>query len=742
MSGIARVLVDRTGGKAFDYAVPANLRVRVGMRVLVPVRGRKLPGTVVALPAVAEVADLKPLAGLAGGGPVLPKALLDLAHWIADYYCCGIEQAMKAVLPEVIRKAETGFVERQVARIERQPLAEDIAGIRQRAPKQAAALEALLAAGGEATVAALEADGGSRQSLAALAKAGWITITKGRLARDPHGDEEFLRDAKLELNPEQQVALDAIVAALGAAGEGAQRKLKPFLLHGVTGSGKTEVYLQALEEALRLGRTAIVLVPEISLTPQTVERFKSRFSEIQGEVAVLHSHLSAGERHDEWHKIHDGRARIVIGARSAVFAPLANLGLIIVDEEHESSYKQDETPRYNGRDIAVVRGAREGCVVVLGSATPSHESYHNALTGKYELIELPTRVDDKEMPHIRIIDMRLQSRGRKKEIISERLRQAIEERLERREQTILFLNRRGYSTSLTCEECGHVVLCGQCSLPMTFHRSSDRLVCHLCGHERRPPRSCPDCQNPKILHRGTGTEKVEEAVARMFPKARIARMDADTMTRKHAYGETLGAFRTGKIDILVGTQMIAKGLHFPNVTLVGIVLADVGLQMSDFRASERTFQLLTQVAGRAGRGDVKGEVFVQSFTPHHPAIQYARHHAYRDFHEQDDEFRRACGFPPHTHMILVTVRSEDAGQAYRVACALVALLESSPPAGLVIGAAAPAPIEKLNGRYRFHVTLRARNVRAATRHLRAALAALDRPASVAVVVDVDPLALL
>ncbi len=737
MSGIARVLVDQTGGRTFDYAVPAGMSVRVGSRVMVPLRGRKLPGTVVALPARGEVEDLKPLAGAAGGGPVLPKALLDLAHWIADYYCCGIESAMKAVLPEVIRKAQTGFMERQVVRMAFEVEAEAMEKIRKKAPKQAAALERIKALGGQATASDLVARGVSRQVLTALARAGHIKITKSRVERDPHGQTEFLGDTKLTLNSEQAAALAPIVSALRSGCPS-----KPFLLHGVTGSGKTEVYLQALEAALTLGRTAIVLVPEISLTPQTVERFKSRFSEIQAEVAVLHSHLSDGERHDEWHKIHDGRARIVIGARSAVFAPLANLGLIIVDEEHENSYKQDESPRYNGRDIAVVRGAREGCVVVLGSATPSHESYHNALTGKYHLLEMPTRVDDKEMPHIRIIDMRLQARGRRKEIISERLRQAIEERLSRREQTILFLNRRGYSTSLTCEDCGHVEMCGECSLPMTFHRSKFLLVCHLCGSVRRPPTRCPQCGYTKILHRGSGTEKVEEVIAKMFPAARIARMDADTMTRKQAYAETLGAFRSGKIDILVGTQMIAKGLHFPNVTLVGIVLADLGLQMSDFRASERTFQLLTQVAGRAGRGDVKGEVFVQSFTPHHPAIQFARHHAYRDFYEQDDEFRRMCGFPPHTHMTLVTIRSRSQGRAEVVARELVRELGVSSPPGLVIGDATPAPIEKLKGRYRYHITLRSKSARQSSRHLRSCLARLNCPEDVGIVIDVDPLSLL
>ena len=357
----------------------------------------------------------------------------------------------------------------------------------------------------------------------------------------------------------------------------------------------------------------------------------------------MHSHLSAGERHDEWHKIRQGRARIVIGARSAIFAPVEPLGLIIVDEEHEHTYKQEEAPRYHARDVAIMRGQMENAVVVLGSATPSLESFYNCKKGKFALLELPERVDDQKMPHVRVVDMRQAGKEKGPPLFSPQLEEAITKRLERGEQTILFLNRRGYSTSLQCPKCGYVANCPNCSITLTYHRIDQRLSCHICGHVEKVPSICPNvkCKNPAIRYAGTGTQKVEETLAKLFPQARVKRMDADTMKRKDDYRKVLGDFRAAKIDILVGTQMIAKGLHFPNVTLVGIIYADLALHQPDFRAGERTFQLLTQVAGRAGRGDVEGEVFVQAFAPFHPAIQYARRHDFNGFFEQELEFARS-----------------------------------------------------------------------------------------------------
>jgi len=576
------------------------------------------------------------------------------------------------------------------------------------------------------------------QTLRALVKRGLIKLREETVERDPHADEQFVATTNLELNAEQALALNKITDALAAP-----ERAKPILLHGVTGSGKTEIYLQAIRVALERGRSAIVLVPEISLTPQTVERFKSRFAEMHEAVAVLHSHLSQGERHDEWHKIHSGRARIVIGARSAVFAPLKDVGLIIVDEEHETTYKQEEAPRYHARDVAVVRAKIEKCAVVLGSATPSLESYHNATTGKYELLTLSQRVDDQRMPLMRIVDLRQERRKEKiAPILSEKLSQAIADRLEKREQTILFLNRRGFSTSLLCSNCGEARNCPNCSVALTFHRHMARLSCHLCGHTAAVPKKCPECGKDSLIYAGFGTEKVESTVSHLFPKANVRRMDADSMTRKEAYRETLRNFRTGKIDILVGTQMIAKGLHFPNVTLVGIINADLALHLPDFRAGERTFQLLTQVAGRAGRGETAGEVFVQTYTPFSPSIQFARHHDFPGYFQQELEFRERCDFPPFKHAILITVRSAHEGRAKLSAETLVRRLKESLGSEFILGDTTPAPLEKLQGQFRFHILLRGEAIMRLSRLARETLDKLPLPEDVIATVDVDPYQLL
>ncbi|HEX4349805.1 MAG TPA: primosomal protein N', partial [Verrucomicrobiae bacterium] len=537
-----------------------------------------------------------------------------------------------------------------------------------------------------------------------------------------------------------------------------------FLLHGVTGSGKTEIYLQAIAHALERGQGAIVLVPEIALTPQTVERFKARFSsgKLQTLVAVLHSHLSAGERHDEWHKIRQGRARIVIGARSAIFAPVEPLGLIVVDEEHEHTYKQEEAPRYHARDVAVMRGQMENAVVLLGSATPSMESFYNCKRGKFTLLELLQRVDDQKMPHVRVVDMRQAKRdGKGVPIFSPQLKEAITQRLERKEQTILFLNRRGYSSSLVCEKCGHVCGCPNCSLALTYHRPEQALRCHICGYSERVPQVCPNekCKNPGIRYSGVGTQKVEDILGKLFPQARIKRMDADVMKRKDDYRNVLGDFRTGKIDILIGTQMIAKGLHFPNVTLVGIIFADMALHLPDFRAGERTFQLLTQVAGRAGRGDIEGEVFVQAFTPFHPAIQYARRHDFVGFYEQEMEFREQLKYPPAGRVALLTLKGRNEDKVKFSAEHVKREVESKAQgpkskvktsgdesaemtsrgiSDLIIAGPAPAPLLRAENYYRYHIMLRTKAMSRLSQLLAQITTNLTLPDDVTMAVDIDP----
>ncbi len=738
----ARALVDQTGSAALDYSIPPELesKVQIGSRVAVSIRNRRAVATVIEIMDASDVPNVRPLDKLLTERPVLGPNLLRLARWMAQYYCCPVETAMRAALPQVVRQGDFGFKQALAARLTREADDSLLAELEKRAPKQASIVETLRNMpanekkenGGTMLVSALlKQAGADRASLASLVRKGLVAVEAETVTRDPHERETFVQAEPHPLNEEQAAVFEQLCAAL-------DKPEKPLLLHGVTGSGKTEIYLQGIQKVLDRGQSAIMLVPEIALTPQTVERFKSRFAGMQQEVAVLHSHLSEGERHDEWHKINDGRARIVIGARSAVFAPLENLGLIVVDEEHENSYKQEDAPRYHARDVAVLRGSFEKCAVLLGSATPSLESYHNAQTGKYQLVKMMLRVDDRKLPYFRIIDMRLESHGDKAAaIVSEKMRAAIEARLARKEQSILFLNRRGFSTSLSCLACGYVAHCPNCSVSLTFHRADNRIVCHICGHLAVAPNQCPECKDTGIKYAGLGTERVEEAVAKLFPKAVVRRMDADTMTRKEAYREVLTAFRTGKIDILLGTQMIAKGLHFPNVTLVGIINADLGLHLPDFRAGERTFQLLTQVAGRAGRGDVEGEVFVQSFTPHHPAIQFARHHDYAGFAEQEIEWRRQWDYPPFSKMVLVTARSPHLERGSFSMETLARRLKEALPPNTTISDPSPAPLEKSHGNYRFHLMLRTRSVQKLTRALQEILAKLTFPEDVVVTVDVD-----
>src|SRR3984957_13896177 len=671
---IARVTLELALRKEFDYLIPPELveKVDVGSRVQVPFGARKVLGVVTALAEESAHANLRAISKVIGAQTLVTPKILQLARWIGEYYCCPPEIALKSVLPEAVRKEAAGWRERLFVRV--QPVAGEFPKLSKRQKEIWNIVEERREMPLQELIELAETTAGTVRH---LEDKGLVSISSEVSERDPYAKEQILPSQPLTLNAAQAQAMEKIKEAMDRKNSkfkiqnskpdllnSATGESKVFLLHGVTGSGKTEIYLQALAHALEQGKGGIVLVPEISLTPQTVERFKARFSSgpLQTLVAVLHSHLSAGERHDEWHKIRQGRARIVIGARSAIFAPVEPLGLIIVDEEHETSYKQEEAPRYHARDVAIMRGQMENAVVVLGSATPSLESFYNCKRGKFSLLELPERVDNQKMPRVRVVDMRQAAHKEKgTPLFSPQLKEAINQRLDRGEQTILFLNRRGYSTSLQCPKCGYVCNCPNCSLALTFHRQEQKLACHICGHVEKVPLVCPNgkCKNPSIRFSGTGTQRVEETLAKLFPKARIKRMDADTMKRKDDYRKVLGDFRAGKTDILVGTQMIAKGLHFPNVTLVGIIYADLALHQPDFRAGERTFQLLTQVAGRAGPGGVEGEVFVQAFAPFHPAIQYARQHDFNGFYEQEIEFREQLKYPPVSRVALLTLKGRN-----------------------------------------------------------------------------------
>lgn len=742
---VARVTLDLAVGKEFDYSIPLEWQgtIEVGSRVKVPFGHRQTLGSVTALLDSSAVPNLRPILKVVGAQSLMTPRILELGRWMADYYCCPLEIALKSILPDAVRQEKSGWRERLTVRPIPGAAASSELSVRQRQ-----VLELILQHQEIGLQELLKISRTTAPTVRKLEDQGLVVIGPEIDERDPYANEQIIATQPLELNPEQKTVLDAVIGALSPAASSLTpgKSATTFLLYGVTGSGKTEVYLQAIAHALQQGKGAIVLVPEISLTPQTVERFKARFQSgvCKTQVAVLHSHLSTGERHDEWHKIRQGRARIVIGARSAIFAPVEQLGLIIVDEEHESSYKQEEAPRYHARDVAVKRGQLEGAVVLLGSATPSLESFWNAQSNKYKLVQMLSRADDKRLPFVRVIDMRSEIRAAKGiPIFSKILAEAIRLRLEKSEQTILFLNRRGYSSSLQCPQCGYVAGCPNCSISLTFHRAANQLSCHICGYTTTAPKVCPEfkCRNPAIRYAGIGTEKVEETLGKLFPKARVQRMDSDSLKRKDDYRRILGDFRRGKIDILVGTQMIAKGLHFPNVTLVGIVYADLSLHMPDFRAGERTFQLLTQVAGRAGRGAEEGEVIVQAFAPFHPAIQHARRHDFTGFYDQEIEFRKELRYPPVARACMLTLRGRNEEKVQllidHVKTALVNA--AKPITDLIVAGPAPSPLLKAETFYRYQLMLRTGQMTKLSRILAGVVKNLNLPDDVKLNVDVDPM---
>ena len=593
----------------------------------------------------------------------------------------------------------------------------------------------------------------SASLLRTLERRGFIQITQARVVRNPLSCQPVAVTKPYQLNPAQAAALAEIQNALARLTSrdsvGASTEMgRILLLHGVTGSGKTEVYMQAIAQILESGKSVIVLVPEISLTPQTASRFIGRFGE---RVAVLHSRLSTGERYDSWHRIQKGEATIVIGPRSAVFAPVRELGLMIIDEEHSDSYKSDTAPRYHAREVAQKRSELANCALLLGSATPSLESFHRARNGAYQLLSLPTRVLDREMPEVHIVDMRAELKGGNRTIFSVLLRNAIEQRLVKREQIILFLNRRGHSTYVFCRTCGYVERCRNCSISLTFHFETKKLVCHHCGHRRDTHPACPQCSSPAIRYFGMGTEAIEQEVRKAFPAANVKRFDADSTARKNAHQQILAAFQQQEIDILIGTQMVAKGLDFPNVTLVGVIAADTALNLPDFRASEQTFSLLTQVAGRSGRAEIPGEVIVQTYMPEHYCITAAQKHDYIGFYEQEVAARGVLRYPPFSRVARLLLRGRDEKSVIEAAHAVLNQLQHSPVGAIsnrdaveILGPA-PAPLSKIEGKFRWHFLLRSETAEAISQRVQQ-LTAEPPPAiksnAVELMIDIDATSVL
>jgi primosomal protein N' (replication factor Y) len=739
------VVFDRPLDHAYSYGVPEDLRsqVAVGKRVLAPFgRGDKpTAGYCVRLSETGPERSVKDILRVLDDEALLTDDLLRLTRWMADYYLCGWGQVLNAVIPAGARdRAGT----RAAAYLEAVAESELPQPLPKLSPKQAAALEQLRAAGRQVEMRQLgRLSRCGPAPLDALVEKGYARRVLRRIDRFADTSEEGqTADEPITLNADQQIAWAPIEEAVRSGG------FRAFLLHGVTGSGKTELYLRAIEEVVRQGKEAIVLVPEISLTPQTISRFKGRC----GEVAVLHSHLGNAERGGHWRRVFNGQVQVVVGARSAVFAPCRKLGLIVIDEEHEHTFKQETTPRYHARDVAVMRARLENIPILMGSATPSLESWHNAQRGQYALLTLPSRVLDRPLPDVALIDLRNEQPGRARfNALSPALEYAMRQALRDGGQVMLLLNRRGFATHVQCPACGYVEACRFCDLTLTYHQQRDVMLCHYCGYEQAPPERCPQCGGPPVRYQGLGTEKLQAEIAGKFPNYVTRRMDSDTMQRPGSHARVLKAFRNGLIHILLGTQMIAKGLDFPNVTLVGVVNADVGLHFPDFRAGERTFQLLSQVAGRTGRGPRGGRVLVQTFNPEQPCIALAATHDYLHFAEQELAQRRAHQYPPYQRLTRVIIRGRDQSQAAgfseRVAAAFadarsrVSTPDGAPAEVRLLGPA-EAPVFRLKGYHRFHFQLQSPSPGALHQLLRAVLPTLRPPVGVELTVDVDPFNML
>lgn len=702
---VAEVVLDDALDTPLEYEIPAHLleQIGVGHRVLVPVRNSHRQGTVIALKKSSTWNQLKAIIEPLLNAQAIPQDLFTLARWMSAYYATPLRKVLKTILPSSIRgksqAKEQLFVKPNISKNDMVSLCETL---RKKSPKQAAVLDVLLTSfQGILLSKLLEIAQGGANAVQALVKKKVLLSQSIQVDRTLLAHAEYLPTRSKHLNPLQQEALDAIQKDLQT------RLFKPRLLYGVTGSGKTEVYLQAIDSALQCGKGVIFLVPEIALTSQMIEKLKGRFQE---RIAILHYRLSLGERFDAWHEMRKGNIRIAVGARSAIFSPIQNVGLIIVDEEHEASYKQsEEAPCYHARDVAVMRGKLTQAVVLLGSATPSLESYHNAVNGKYALSTLSHRADRASMPEISIIDMREEIQKNKgSSLFSSPLIDAIKKRIERGEQAILFLNRRGYHTLQMCTHCGKSQVCPHCDTNLTFHLGDNLLACHLCDFRLSPlPRCCPHCSaEDSLKFKGAGTELVERTLHAILPEIRTLRIDADTTRHKGSHEKLFKQFRSGKADVLIGTQMVAKGLHFPQVTLVAVLNADGSLQIPDFRASETTFQLLTQVAGRSGRGALKGEVIIQTFLPEHPLIALAQRQDYVHFAEEEMQIRKLFHYPPFTHLVKLTFKGTHAAEVEASACRYRETLIARLPPHFEILPVVPAGHAKVKGAYIFQFLIK------------------------------------
>jgi len=683
-----------------------SAHAEVGARLVVPL-GRNLVTSYIVgltdeLPAELAEVEVKDAQDLVDTEPVCNPEILQLARWVSDYYACPLGEVIKAALPPGMSpksRSNSKFVKPKLRRFVRllpnsteQKLTE----------AQQRVLSTLAEHGPMSLQSLLKTADVSASTISSLEKKALLEIYDDAIRRDPLAETLGVIDAEHILTAAQSSVLAQIEQQMNSGSYSA------FLLHGVTGSGKTEIYMRAMNNALSLGRSAMMLVPEIALTPVFSRQLRARFGD---QVAIFHSSLQKGERFDEWTRVRNGDARVVIGTRSAVFAPVKNLGLIVVDEEHESSYRQQESPYYNARDVAIVRAQKESATVVLGSATPSLESFHNARKGKYHFVSLPERINARPMAEAKIIDMRsVFARHGKPRVFSDELLEGIRETRERGEQSIILLNRRGYASFILCRSCGETIQCPNCDVTLTYHRSERVIVCHYCNHREQVPRVCPSCGKKYIYYVGEGTEQLEEMLRLLFPALRVARIDRDTTARRKVFEQSLADFSAGRIDTLVGTQMLAKGHDFPNVTLVGVVSVDAGLALPDFRSAERTFQLITQVAGRAGRGDRPGKVLIQTYHPYHYALRHSCAQDYETFYEEELRYRQNHSYPPFVALASLLVHGPDLGKVRNDSLELRKQLDvaNQERKCRVLGPA-PAPLSRLKGEHRFQLLIKSRS---------------------------------
>ncbi len=704
---IAQIMINTNAkelNKVFDYIVPKEMEklISIGARVFVPFgRGKNFSeGYVLDLKENSEFAN-KEIAKIEDN--ILTDENIELAKLMAEKYFCNVSDCIRLMLPpgntskdltKRIREKTAKFV---YLALEPEVILSDIENNKIKSQKHIKLLKFLIENNG-IEISDLEAiTDVSRTIMKTLEKNGYINFKEEKVERNPLIHKDIKRDEKLNLNDEQLDAYNRIDFFIE------NNEFAEFLLHGITGSGKTEIYLQLIEKVLKLGKRAMVLVPEISLTPQIIDRFLARFGDC---IAVLHSKLSDGERFDEWNKIKEDRAKIVIGARSAIFAPVKNLGILIIDEAHDASYKSDMTPRYHAKELARYIAKKNNFPLVLGSATPDVVDYYKAENFDKELIELNKRANDAKLPDVKIIDMRKQLAIGNRSMFSLELQEEIQKNLNQHKQTILFINRRGYSTFVMCRDCGHTMKCNSCNIALTYHSYENRLKCHYCGHEELIPKKCPECGSKNIKYFGAGTQKVESEIQKLFPNATTIRMDIDTVTKKNSHEQILNKFKNEDIDILIGTQMVAKGHHFPNVTLVGIVAADGSLNIGDYRAEERTFQTLTQVSGRAGREKEKGRVIIQTYNPDNYSIVCSQKQDYKKFYEGEIQLRKSLNYPPFCDIILIRIHSENEEKVKKISQKIYDELIKENNKNILIYKPVPSPIDKIQNVYRWRIVVK------------------------------------